>query len=338
LFVAILAVIPSSLAQAPLFDPFDSQHGPPHERKGDLSGTVYVDQTNMPAAKVPVHIRSLNSGFFETVLTDYGGRFELHGIPPGSYQVSVDEPGYERANAMAQVNAFHSEVSLYVKSRSASPPNGSPAGSASVVSVRDLKIPSKAQNEFHRGLERLGKSDIAGSLVHFNKATAAFPDYYEAFYEIGVAEAHLNHEDNALQALQKAIDLSGGHYPLAQFAYGLLLANRGNPVEAERIIRAGLETGADLPEGHVYLAIALLRQNRIGDAEKCIREALLRRPQYADAYFALGDVHHQRKDYQAEIQDLDMYLKLSPSGSSSDHVRQLRETAKQQLSAPSPQN
>src|SRR5215472_897257 len=111
-FVAILAVIPSSLAQAPLFDPFDSQHGPLRGRNGDLLGTVYVDQTKMPAAKVSVHIRSLNSGFFATVLTDYGGHFELRGIPPGSYQVSVEEPGYDRTNTMTQVNAFPSEVSL----------------------------------------------------------------------------------------------------------------------------------------------------------------------------------------------------------------------------------
>src|SRR5262249_6390723 len=101
----------------------------------------------------------------------------------------------------------------------------------STVSVRELKIPEKAANEYKRGIDLLTKQDPAGSLLHLNKAAAIFPGYYEAFYHIGVAEARLNHRDQALQALQKAIDLSDGRYAVAQFAYGLILCDQGNPEE-----------------------------------------------------------------------------------------------------------
>jgi len=332
LIVAILTQPRSANAQESSFSSFPRQ---PFESRGaNVFGTVYLDKGNQAAVKVIVNLRSLFSGMLLKVETDYGGHFEVHGIPPGAYEVSVDESGYKYTTSVVQVNTLTSEVSLHLKPAIASPPNGS----AYTVSVRELKIPAKARNEYNRGLELLAKSDPLGSLSHFNKATAAFPEYYEAFYEIGIAESRLKHQDNALEAFQKSIDLSGGRFAKAQFAYGLLLSKRGESEEAERLIRTGLETDSNSPEGHLFLAISLVGQNRFDDAEKSVREALLRKPNYADAYLVLGQVYSQREDYQAEVQALDAYLRLSPTGPFGEQVSCLRETAQQHLGACSFQN
>jgi hypothetical protein len=45
------------------------------------------------------------------------------------------------------------------------------------VSVRELKIPSKARDEFEQGLRRLVKRDTAGSPEHFAAAIRVFPGY-----------------------------------------------------------------------------------------------------------------------------------------------------------------
>jgi hypothetical protein len=52
---------------------------------------------------------------------------------------------------------------------------------AARVSVRVLKIPSKASDEFEQGLQRLTKRDTAGSLEHFDAAIRVFPGYYEVY-------------------------------------------------------------------------------------------------------------------------------------------------------------
>src|SRR6266481_1057636 len=93
---------------------------------------------------------------------------------------------------------------------------------AYTVSVRELRIPGKARNAFEKGLARLAKNDADGSRSQFVRATATFPDYYEAYYHMGVADLRLGREEEAAQAFQKAIDLSGGRYAWAQFALGLL--------------------------------------------------------------------------------------------------------------------
>src|SRR5438105_4387146 len=82
-----------------------------------------------------------------------------------------------------------------------------------------------------------------------------------------------------------------------------------------------------------------LRELKIpSKAQKSLREALLRKPQYADVYLVLADVHAKRRDYQAQVQDLDIYLKLVPSAAGSDYVRKVREAAKRLISDPRAQN
>lgn len=332
LIIAMLTQSPQASTQGAAFDP------PPGEplvgRSGEILGTVYLANGNQPASQIVVSIRALSSPMTRSVLTDLEGHFEFRGLPPGPYQVRVEERGYERASTIAQVSFFPSEVTLYVKSSVASLPHGSGYS----VSVRELKIPTKAQEEYHRGLDRLAKGDPTGSLSHFNKAAAAYPDYYEAFYNIGVAEMRLNHQDKATEAFQKSIDLSEGRYARPQFAYGFLLCQQQKPEEGERLIRSGLETDPDAPEGHLFLAIALLVQNRVDEAEKSVREALLRKPQYAEAHLVLSDIHGRRKDYQAQLQDLDTYLKLAPSAPGNEGVRQTREAVRRLAAERAPQN
>src|SRR5258707_9117124 len=76
------------------------------------------------------------------------------------------------------------------------------------VSVHELKVPGKARHAFEKGIEQLRKKDAEGSLNHFKEATDAFPNYYEAYYQIGVANLELRRGNEAEQALQRSIDFA----------------------------------------------------------------------------------------------------------------------------------
>jgi tetratricopeptide (TPR) repeat protein len=318
---ASLTETPSARAQCPSLDdppsPFFGSHS------GEILGTVYRNRSAEPAPQAFVNIRSLSTGTIETVLTGFDGRFDLNPIPPGTYEISSSGRGYGSVSAVAQGNLVPAEVTVDLDS---SVPSAHGENSYT-VSVRALKIPPKAQNEYNRGLELLAKNDFAGSLAHLSKAAAIYPDYYEAIYHIGLVELRSQHEDKAIQAFQKAIDLSGGHYVQAQFAYGLIYCDEQKPEEGERLIRRGLETDPDSAEGHLFLGIALFDQNRLDEAEKSLREALLRSPAYPGVYLVLADVHARKKDYRSQVQDLDAYLKLAPSSAVSADVRRMRGNA-----------
>jgi tetratricopeptide (TPR) repeat protein len=246
----------------------------------------------------------------------------------------VDEPGYEPAQTSARLDGASSKLVLYLNS----PNTMQTERNGYTVSARELKIPGKARREFEKGLGSLAKQDVAGSLSHFTKATEAFPDYYEAYYHVGVAATRLGQRNEAMRAFQKAIDASGGRYALAEFGIGYLVYLEGKPEEAATIIRRGLEVDPSSPDGYLILGMAQLRLNRPDEAERSAREALLRNPNFAHAYLVLSDACGHRHEYRAQLQDLDAYLKLEPNGPESEHVRKAREVVLRILAKSHPED
>jgi tetratricopeptide (TPR) repeat protein len=288
----------------------------------EIFGTVLAKGGNRPIDGVIVNIRLLTGGRFTSVLTDWSGRFHVQGLNPGTYEIVVEEAGYEPTRETLQLLHGPSlPLELYLKASNPSPVRRTDY----TVSVRELRIPGKARNAFEKGLERLAKNDPVASRTQFVRATAEFPDYYEAYYHMGVADFRLGREEEAALAFQKAIDLSGGRYAWAQFALGLLLCRRGEYAEAETVIRRGLDVDGSTATGHLFLSDALFHLNRLEEAEKSAHEALLRKPGFASAYLVLANVHARKGEYGMQLHDVDAYLKLEPDGPGTKRVREVRE-------------
>jgi len=197
------------------------------------------------------------------------------------------------------------------------------------VSVRELKIPAKARDEFEQGLRRLAKRDTAGSLLHFDAAIRVFPGYYEVYYHQGIAQLQLRNHEEALRCFQKAIDLSGGRYAGAEFGYGLALLREGEAEEAERVVRRGLEADPDSVDGHVVLGLVLLKLDRPDEAEKHAREAIgSNTANSAKGYLVLSDVDAAAGNYDGEARNLDAYLKLRPNDPNQKMLQGVRDLAK----------
>ena len=332
----ILAIIFFLLSRTPLASAQEISSGfvpdPSPERSGEIAGVVFTDGGDASLVQVIITVRSASLGTSRSILSDTDGTFRMRGLSEGTYQIMAEAEGYDSASATAQVGQFPSDISLHLK---AAHPAYSSANGPSSVSVHDLKIPSKAHEEYERGIADLVKKDPVGSLAHLNKAVQIFPSYYEAYYHIGVAEVRLNHLHDAMNAFQRAIDISGGHYAVAQFAYGLLLSDQGMPADGERVIRAGLESNPESAEGHLFLAITLFSLKRMDEAETSARAALVRKPGLADAYLVLSDIHAQRNEHFAQLQDLDSFLKLAPRARQAQEIRQIRDAVQRLATGPS---
>jgi tetratricopeptide (TPR) repeat protein len=292
---------------------------------GIISGTVLLKASNRPASQVAVRLKSHAAGIFRSVLTDLEGHFEVRSLPRSTYEIVVDEPGYEPTETSARLDGSSSSLVLYLNSSAGSSSVAQSGQNKYTVSARELKIPGKARGEFENGLKSLAKKDFAASLSHFTKAARTFPEYYEAYYHVGVVQTNLGHFDEAMGAFQKAIDLSGGRYAWAQFGFGYLLYREERPEEAATMIRRGLEVDGSQPFAYFILGLAQLRLNRLDEAESSAREALLRNPNYGDAFLLLSDVCGRKHEYLAQLQGLDTYLKLEPHGTESERVRRARE-------------
>ncbi len=203
--------------------------------------------------------------------------------------------------------------------------------STATVSLHQLQIPEKARSAFNKGVQRLAAKDFAGSITDFQKAIAAYDEFYEAYYKLGIANLELQINDAAETAFRKSIELSESKFAPSLFGLGLTLGNEKQFTDAESYIRAGLQLEPTSAPGHFALAWVLYSAQRVVEAEKSARAAVLYNPNLAMAHLLLAQIHRRQNNSAAVVDDLDAYLRLEPDGPRSRALRTTRDAAQQSL-------
>jgi tetratricopeptide (TPR) repeat protein len=208
---------------------------------------------------------------------------------------------------------------------------GSPpptANETAIVSLRDLSIPKKASKAFNKGTRLLAAKNWDGSISEFQLAIEAFPAFYEAYYRMGIADAELNRRADAESAFRKSIELSEGRYAPPHFGLAMILTDRKEQLaEAETTARTGLALDPADAAGHFTLAWILYATDRLPDAEKSARQAVMCQPDLAAAYLLLAKIHQRESNPSAVAEDLDSYSRLDPGGPESASAKDLRKEA-----------
>ena len=177
----------------------------------------------------------------------------------------------------------------------------------------------------------LAAKESEASITHFQRAIQIFPDFYEAYYKIGLANVNLQRYSQARRAFESSIELSKGRYAPSQFGLGIVLSMQKDFAGAEEAVRAGLDTYPTDAAGNFALAWVHFRAGHLLDAEKSARQAILSNPNLADAYLLLAQVHLRQSDLTALVSDVDAYLRLDPEGAHNAQARAVRAEAEQLL-------
>jgi len=199
------------------------------------------------------------------------------------------------------------------------------------VSAHELQIPPKAREAFNRGSQLLAAKESEASIAQFQHAIQIFPDFYEAYYKIGLANVNLQRYAEARGAFESSIELSKGRYAPSQFGLGIVLSMQKDFAGAEEAVRAGLDTYPADAAGNFTLGWVQFRAGHLPDAEKSARQAILSNPNLADAYLLLAQVHLRQSDLTSLVSDVDAYLRLDPEGAHNAQARAVRAEAEQVL-------
>jgi tetratricopeptide (TPR) repeat protein len=205
------------------------------------------------------------------------------------------------------------------------------ADSANQVSARELQIPPRARKFFNQGTHLLAEKKPAESIAELQRAIKIFPDFYEAYYKIGLANLNLQRYSDAQSAFETSIQLSKGRYAPSQFGLGIALCTEKQYGQAEEAIRAGLQNYPADATGNFTLAWVLFNSGRLPEAEKSARQAIIFNSDLAEAYLLLGQIHLRQNDLVSLLSDLDAYVKLRPDAPRMAQAIALRAQAEQQL-------
>jgi hypothetical protein len=293
-----------------------------------VSGNVYFGDQSHPAQNVLVNLSDSEQVNLGTEATNGSGGFRFYGLTCGTYTLSINASGFEPLTMEVDMR-YTSEKGLSITLRPNAKDKVSDMGN---ISSHELSMPAKARDLMASGKKKLYKDkDAAGSLADFQQAISDAPGYYEADYQIAMAYLTLGNRKDAEKSFLQSIEASADTYGDAEVGLGTLMIDKSDYASAEKAIRRGIELNPNLWLGHYELGRAFLYEKKLSDAQNSAEQARMLAPSAPIVYRLLSNIHLQKKDYVALLQDLDMYLKLDSDSPAGLRAKQLREQVQQKI-------
>ncbi|MGA7626484.1 MAG: tetratricopeptide repeat protein [Candidatus Acidiferrales bacterium] len=295
-----------------------------------LTGTVYTETGNHTVMQAYVRLCDSGGNQLEEFITQDSGDFSFRGIARGTYILQVSANGFESNSTHVDLS-FSSDrgIVIYLKP---TPTNTTEPSRAASVSSHEMSMPKGARDLVTQGKKRLYVDKNAqDALNNFQSAVAVAPTYYEAYYEIAVADLALGKKAEAEASLKKSIELSQDKFAEADVGLGTMMLDRGDVAQGEKLVRRGIELSPDYWLGHYELGRALFTENKIPDALKSADQAKSLAPSAPIVYRLLSNIHLQQKDYLALLADIDAYIKLDPDSPAGVRAKELREQVAQKV-------
>jgi len=308
-------------------------HAP--EPAANLVGVVYSEVSNQRIAHASVWLCDDGGTRMKEAVTTDNGEFAFPGLHAGAYILQITAPGFLPLEMNVNVDfGSASGISIFLRpvEKSASPKPAEPA-----ISAHELSMPNAARKLAESGKKKLyAGNHPEDALRDLQAAVAKAPDYYEAYYQIGMAFLSLKNPAQAEQNLKKSVELSGQTYAEADLALAILLLSRRDAAQGEPLLRRGLELNPNSWAGYYELGKLELYRMHLEPALDAAQKAESLAPQQPKVYRLLSLIHLRHKNYQAALVDLDAYLRLDPDSADAQTAKQIRADTQRQLETSHP--
>ncbi len=191
------------------------------------------------------------------------------------------------------------------------------------VSATNMRAPKNAKKALENARKAFKKNDFNESEKLLKSAIEIYPEYAQAWLDLGESFGKQGLNEEARNAYRRAIDIDklflGPYVKLAH-----LYANEGKWKEsAETSDRALTLDPINLPEAYYLNALAYFNLNDLGAAEKSARRGLRMdlENRLPSLNIVLADVLEKKKDLEGSIAALKTYLNSWPGAPDADQIR-----------------
>lgn len=293
--------------------------------QGSISGSVR-NLDDRPVTNAKIEIRDVTTGSAVAYgYTGPSGSFEVNNLAAGTYEV-VATAGLTEARE--QVRADNSPVQFTLRL-----PQG--GGNATfgpgqqTVSVRQLRIPEKAQAALKKAQNAADKGKLDEARQQIAKALAIEPKYSEAMAFLGVVNLRAGDVNSAADDFQKAIQLDNNN-AMAYVAIGSLYNVKSQFDDALRELDRGVALNPHLWQAHYEISKAELGKGDYSAALKEVEKAqgLLGQHEFAPMHFVRALALFGAKSYSGAVDEFRKYLSEDKDSPVAAQVRQKIEIAK----------
>ena len=164
-----------------------------------------------------------------------------------------------------------------------------------------------------------------------SKAVELYPQFAEAWYELGEVRLRLNDVEKARQSFQQSI-ASDANFQKPYPPLSLIELKLGNKEESARLADKVISLNPGLTEAQFYAAMAHFM---LGNLDRAGEAALMVKKQggekaYPRVLVILGDYFAQKQDFASSADNYQQYVAIEPDTPMAEQVRKRLEEWKAQ--------
>ena len=313
--LAILLVSLSALAQ---------HAGPMTDNQVDIQVKVTYEDGRTPVPLVKLELLDNNGVAQNLLFTDKDGRadfiIDLQISKTDNFTLRASGKGIEET-VSDTVHVVHREGTHMVHFQVKSADNTVPQSKSAITSVAQSQVPKDARNAFRDGLKEWEKKNYQQAAANFEKATALYPQYDEAFNDLGMMYAHLDQPDKSRAAFETAVKLNDKNASADRNLAGLLLRDH-NYQAAGDLARKSLAVD---PNNAFAWTVAAISDFQTGNPDLAIRACKRAHESphdnYALCHYVAGQAYEREHDPAAAKLEYETYLQETPNGPEAPQVK-----------------
>lgn len=260
--------------------------------------------------KVTLQSVSVSDGF---AFTNDRGEFAFRRLPEGTYRVTVDAgKQYEIHNETVdvigrirrrgdQTEAIVS-IAIYLKVRATS------GNVNEVVNAALASVPKPALDLYEKAGQAVKAGDNQRAIELFEEAIAIYPEFAEAYKELGLIHFSLRNGEKAVEAFKKAVSIAGENF-VYRLNLGYALLNVEKFSQARDELVKAVQLNASSTSALLLLARAQFSLRDYDQAEKNMLAVIkMGGPDTPNAYKMLGVLCDEKGDNARTAEYLEKYL------------------------------
>jgi hypothetical protein len=293
-----------------------------------IEGTVY-DPYQKPVPEIYVELQNDLYSTISRVRTPSSGRFTFTGLSSGHYNIKVLTSGtnyLEQTQGVDLVNVVRGAsdtayLDIYLTFDSRKTRIGD---SQITEAVFVQEIPELARSLYKSGLRKLNSKEFEAAIADLDKAIQIFPEYFDALNAAGCSLVGKKEYSRSVPYLIKAIDINQRSFS-SFYSLGFAALQMNRIPEAAKAAKAALVLQNNSLNAHLLYGTVLRIQ---GDYEAALATLLKAKKldkgsNIPEIYWQIALVYDKLNRFGDAADELEIYLKAAPDRKDKKEVEDL---------------